>query len=188
MPRLPLLNTRELVPAEARPVYDAIMQNRGAVTTPVALLMHAPEAARHAANLGAYLRFQANLPQDIFELAVITAARAFDCEFVWTAHAPTAVRAGVPQEIVDALAVGGDTSEFPHRYRTVADFAREIVRDHRVSQQTFDAMRAEFGERGLTDITALVGFYLMLACTLIANDVEPPASGAGSQRFLQKEA
>jgi 4-carboxymuconolactone decarboxylase len=179
MPRLPLLTTRESVPAESRPVYDAILQHRGAVTTPVALLLHAPEAARHAANLGAYLRFEANLPQDIFELAIITAAREFDCEFVWAAHAPTAVREGIPQEIVDAIAVRGDTSGFPPRYRMVADFAREIVRDHRVTAETFAAMRAEFGERGLTDITALIGFYLMLACALIANDMELPAGRTG---------
>ena len=50
MPRLPLLNRRESVPAESQSVFDAIMQKRGAVTTPVALLMHAPEAARHAAK------------------------------------------------------------------------------------------------------------------------------------------
>jgi 4-carboxymuconolactone decarboxylase len=179
MPRLPLLNTRESVPPESQGVYDAIMQHRGAVTAPVALLMHAPETARHAANLGAYFRFEANLPPDIFELAIITAAREFDCEFVWAAHASVAVREGVPQQVVDAIAVRGDTGAFPPRYRIVADFAREIVRDHRVAPGTFEAMRAEFGERGLTDITALIGFYLMLASALIANDTELPAGRAG---------
>jgi 4-carboxymuconolactone decarboxylase len=179
MPRLPLLNTRESVPAESQPVYDAIMENRGAVTTPVALLMHAPETARHAANLGAYLRFEANLPQDVFELAIITAAREFDCEFVWAAHAPTAVREGVPQELVDAIAVRGDARGFPLRYRAVVDFTRGIVRDHRVTADVFEAMRAEFGERGLTVITSLIGFYLMLACALIANDMELPTGRSG---------
>jgi 4-carboxymuconolactone decarboxylase len=179
MPRLPLLNTRESVPAESQPVYDAIMENRGAVTTPVALLMHAPETARHAANLGAYLRFEANLPQDIFELAIITAAREFDCEFVWAAHVPAAVREGIPHALVEAIAVRGDTGGYPLRYRTVVDFTRGIVRDHRVTPDVFEAMRAEFGERGLTDITALIGFYLMLACALIADDMELPAGRAG---------
>jgi 4-carboxymuconolactone decarboxylase len=89
------------------------------------------------------------------------------------------VREGVPQEIVDVIAVRGDTGDFPPRYRMVVDFARGIVRDHRVTAETFEAMRAEFGERGLTDITALIGFYLMLACALIANDMELPAGRAG---------
>lgn len=179
MPRLPLLNTRESVTPDSRSVYDVIMQNRGAVTTPVALLMHAPETARHAANLGAYLRFEAGLPPDIFELAIIAAAREFDCEFIWAAHASTAVREGVSQWIVDVVAARGDTSDFPPRFRAVVDFARGMVRDHRVTSATFETMRAEFGERGLTDITALIGFYLMLACTLIANDMETPAGRAG---------
>jgi 4-carboxymuconolactone decarboxylase len=140
---------------------------------------HLPRLVRHAANLGAYLRFEANLPQDIFELAIITAAREFDCEFVWVAHAPTAVRVGVPQAIVDAIAARGATDGFPPRYRAVADFARGIVRDHQVTNDSFATMRTEFGERGLTDITALIGFYLLLACALIANDMELPAGRAG---------
>src|SRR5262245_40999089 len=97
MPRLPLLNTRDAVPTESKPVYDAVVENRGAVTTPLALLMHAPETARHAANLVAYLRFQSGIPKDIYELAVITAAREFDCEYVWAAHVPTAIHEGVSQ-------------------------------------------------------------------------------------------
>ncbi len=179
MPRLPLLSTRESVPAQAQPVFDAIMQHRGAVTAPVALLMHAPEAARHAANLGAYLRFEANLPQDIFELAIITAAREFDCAFIWAAHAPVAVREGIPPDLVEAIGNRRDVAGFPPHYRAVVNFARAIVRDHRVSQPVFDAMRAAFGDRALTDLTALIGFYLMLACTLIANDLELPAGRAG---------
>ncbi|MGE0597947.1 MAG: carboxymuconolactone decarboxylase family protein [Dehalococcoidia bacterium] len=179
MPRLPLLNRRELVPQEAQPVFDAIMENRGAVTTPVALLMHAPKTALHAANLGAYLRFESEIPNDIFELAVITAAREFDCEFVWAAHSETAIREGVPRELVDAIGVHGSTAAFAHRYRVIVEFAREIVRDHKVSPGTFESMREEFGEKGLTDITALVGFYLMLACTLMANEMELPAGRQG---------
>jgi 4-carboxymuconolactone decarboxylase len=179
MPRLPILDTRDSVPPEAQPIFDAIIANRGAVTTPVALLMHAPDTALHAANLGAYLRFQTGIPGDIFELCIITAAREFDCEFIWAAHAPTAVREGVPQELVDAIAARGGVGDFPERYRVAVQFAREIVREHRVSQETFDELRNEFGERGLTDITALIGFYLMLACTLIANDMELPAGRRG---------
>ncbi|HNM78722.1 MAG TPA: hypothetical protein PKI89_10170, partial [Tepidiformaceae bacterium] len=102
MPRLPLLNTAESVPAEARETYETIIRNRGAVTTPVALLMHAPGTALHSANLGAYFRFESGLALDLFELTIIVAAREFDCEFIWTAHAPLAVKEGVPQAVVDA--------------------------------------------------------------------------------------
>lgn len=179
MPRLPLLNTIESVPAEARETYETIIRNRGAVTTPVALLMHAPGTALHSANLGAYFRFESGLALDLFELTIIVAAREFDCEFIWTAHAPLAVKEGVPQAVVDAIATRGGTEAFPERYRIVTDFLRAIVRDHNVPQPVFDAMRNEFGARVLTDITALAGFYLMLACALIANDMELPAGRPG---------
>jgi 4-carboxymuconolactone decarboxylase len=183
--RLPFLNTRGMVPPEALPAFDAIMDGRGTVSMPISLLMHAPEAAQRATHLGTYLRFESSLPPDILEAAIITTARAFDCEFVWAAHVPAALREGVPQQVIDAVGSGAETRTLPAQYAAVVDFSRGLVSRHQVSQATFDAVRARFGERGLIDLTALIGYYLLMACTLIAADVEVPE---GRPRFPERAA
>jgi len=179
MSRLPMLNTRESVPGEALPAFDAIAARRGAVSAPISLLMHAPEAAQRATQFGTYLRFESSLPGDVLELTIITAARAFDCAFVWAAHVPAALREGVPQDVVDVVGSGAATSALPPRYAATVDFGRALVGRHQVSQETFDAVRAHFGARGLTEMTALIGYYLLMACTLIANDVQVPEGRTG---------
>ncbi len=46
-----------------------------------------------------------------------------------------------------------------------------MIHSHRVSEPTFQAIYARFGERGMVELTATVGYYAMVACTLNTFDV-----------------
>ena len=45
-----------------------------------------------------------------------------------------------------------------------------------MSQATFDAARAEFGDRGLIELTNLMGYYSVLAFNINAFEQLPPPS------------
>jgi len=45
-----------------------------------------------------------------------------------------------------------------------------------VSQATFDTALAEFGSRGLVELTNLMGYYLVLALNINAFEQVPPPS------------
>ena len=55
----------------------------------------------------------------------------------------------------------------------VVRYGRELFRQHRVTQSTFDEARARFGDQGVTELTALMGYYALLACSLNAFEVQP---------------
>ena len=65
-----------------------------------------------------------------------------------------------------------------HILLEVIQYGRELIRDHRVSQATYDAALAKFGEQGLTELTGTIGYYGMLACTLNGFEVEPTSDMA----------
>ena len=52
-------------------------------------------------------------------------------------------------------------------------YGRELLRGKRVSDRTFGAARERFGVQGVTELTATLGYYAMLACALNAFEVEP---------------
>ena len=52
-------------------------------------------------------------------------------------------------------------------------YANGLIREHRVSDKDFAALQARFGLEGLVDLTAVVGYYAMIACALNAFGVEP---------------
>ena len=173
MPRITQITDRSQVDADNHHIFDAIATSRGRVSGPFSVLLNSPEVAGRAAHLGAYIRFESTLTPSQRELAIITTAREFDCAFEWAAHATLARDAGVREAAIQAIANGGDLGELTDDEALIVGYGREILRNHRVSDDTFAAAKAQFGEQGITELTATFGYYGMLACALNAFEVQP---------------
>ena len=49
---------------------------------------------------------------------------------------------------------------------TVFDFIGELLRTKQVSDATFERAKSRFGTKGVVDMTAIVGYYTLLAMQL----------------------
>ena len=174
MARITQITTKDQVPADKTHIFEAITASRGQVSGPFAVLLNSPEVAGRAAHLGTYLRFESTLDAADRELAIITTSREFDCGYEWAAHARLAKEAGVRQEAIDVVANRGSLDSLTDDEALIVSYGRELFRDHRISDATFDAAKAKFGDQGVTELTATMGYYGMLACALNAFQVEPP--------------
>jgi 4-carboxymuconolactone decarboxylase len=169
--------TRDSVPEEQRAAFDAFVQQRGSVPSqgPLSIMIHVPEILQRGEHLRAYLRGDpSNLPPNIRELAMILTARELDCPFIWNAHAASARRAGVRDDIVDHLREKKELTGLTPDEAAVVSYGREFFRTHRVRQATFDAALAQFGVQGLIELTNLMGYYALLAFNVNAFGVELP--------------
>ena len=63
---------------------------------------------------------------------------------------------------------------FESRDATVVQFVLELLRQHRISDATFDAMREMIGNSGVVDLLVVTGYYHTLAHALQALEVELP--------------
>ena len=177
MARTPAV-TREGVPEDQRATFDEYVQERGSVPTtgPGSVLLNAPDVAQRVLGLAGFLRGDASsLSPRIRELAMLVVARENDCQFIWNAHAPAGRRAGLRDDIVDALRDKKELPGLAADESAVVNYGREFFRTRRVSQATFDAAVAQFTVRGLTELTSLMGCYSMLAFNVNAFGVELPA-------------
>ena len=77
---------------------------------------------------------------------------------------------------MDSLRDKQDLPELSSAESAVINYGREFFRTRRVSQATFDAARAEFGDRGLIELTNLMGYYSVLAFNINAFEQLPPES------------
>jgi hypothetical protein len=55
----------------------------------------------------------------------------------------------------------------------IVAYATGLLGAHRVEAGLFEGLRKRLGPGGMVDLTATVGYYAMLACTLNAFDVQP---------------
>jgi 4-carboxymuconolactone decarboxylase len=173
MARVPIIERKTDVAPAHHDVFDAITRSRGRISGPFAVLLHSPDLAGRAAHLGAYVRFESALTPVQRELAILATARAMDCAYEWAYHAPEARKAGVGAETIAAIREQRGPSAFDTEAAEIVEYVRQLLTTHRADDATFTALRARLGVQGIVELTATVGYYAMLACTLNAFEVMP---------------
>lgn len=171
--RVPFVTEREDVPATGRDHFDHIQETRGYVRGPFPPLLNSPEVAGRIGHLGTYVRFEGVLPGADRELAIISTAREFDAAFEWAAHVPIAREEGVRDVAIETVATRGPLARLTDGEAVVVGFARELLREHTVAEETFGAAKHRFGVQGVTELVATIGFYGLIACVLNAFEVTP---------------
>ncbi|MGH7809193.1 MAG: carboxymuconolactone decarboxylase family protein [Candidatus Binatia bacterium] len=171
MARIATIDKREDLAEEGQKIYDAIAQSRGVVGGPWRALLHSPELALRTMHLGSYVRFESTLDHKVIEFAALVAARELDCKHEWAAHVNHAQKAGVPLETIRAVHQKNGVEQFSFEDAQIVSFVRELIHTHRVSEPTFQAIYGRFGEKGMVELTATIGYYAMLACMLNTFDV-----------------
>ena len=176
MARIPLV-TREQVADTEKPAYDAFMAARGNRPNigPYTLLLHMPEMAQKLEALRLYLRDEASLSQKLQELVMISVAREMSCAFIWYAHAAAARKAGVRDDVVDAIRERRPLTTLDADERAAVDFTGELLQHRKVSGATFDAATARFGQRGTMALTNLIACYAVLAYNMNTYALAAPA-------------
>jgi 4-carboxymuconolactone decarboxylase len=169
--------SRESVPQDQLAAFDEMVNQRGSVPDigPISIMINVPELSKRGEHLRAYIRGdESSLPANVRELAMILTAREMDCRFIWNAHAAFGRQAGLSDELVDNLRDKKDLPTLSPPESAVVNYGREFFRTHKVNQPTFDAAKAQFGVRGLVELTNLMGYYSSLAFNINAFDVGLP--------------
>jgi 4-carboxymuconolactone decarboxylase len=171
MARLPPITSKDQVAGKDHAIFDSIVASRGAVQGPFTMFLHSPELAGRLAHLGAYIRFEGSLDMRARVLAAMTVAREFEAVYVWGAQTGGARRQGVPEETIAAIRENHSRGIAPQDAEIV-EFTRMLLRRHRVDEASFKKLQARFGNDGLIQLTAAIGYYSMLAMTVNACELE----------------
>jgi 4-carboxymuconolactone decarboxylase len=129
--------------------------------------------ASRIATLGHYLHYESILKPMIRELAILTVAREFDCQYAWTSHDSLARQAGVRDEAIAALRDRKAPQGLTEEEADIVRYGQELVRNRRVGDVTFQAVINRLGQQGITELTATMGYYTLLGFALNAFEVQP---------------
>ncbi len=175
MARLPIVSV-DMVPEEFREAFAEVTALAGGSITggPGSITINSPEMAKRRNHLTSYLRYETEFPQRILELAILTTARAMDCQYVWNAHAPAARKAGVADTLVDALRDRRPLPDLAPDEEAVINYANEFFKTHKVSEEAFDKALELFGAQYLVELTTLMGHYAQTSFFVNAFEVELP--------------
>lgn len=173
-PRIPLPGPEDMNAAQ-KAIYDKIVSGpRGMLVGPLRAALHNPALADRWQAFGQVLRYETCLPSHLNELAILVSARHWNSELEWTVHAGAARKAGLNEEVIEAIRLGELPNFVGEEEREVYEFARELLAHGKVPDAAYDALLNRFGILGTVELTALVGYYSMVAMTLNAHRIPLP--------------
>jgi 4-carboxymuconolactone decarboxylase len=165
----------ETMSPEQRQVFDAVVRGpRGMLVGPLRAALHSPELADRWQQLGEFLRYKTIFPTRLNELAILVTARRWNSELEWVIHAEAARRAGLEEQIIEALRRGAAPAFADEESAEIYAFVRELQLSGQVSEPAYAAVKARWDERGVVELTAVVGYYTMVSMTLNAHRMPLP--------------
>lgn len=184
MTRLAFITDNDLTP-DQQAVWDRVTNGRrgpasvlindeGGLVGPFNALLYAPASGMKVVELGEALRFGSEIDNRLLELAVCVVGAHWRSNFEWYAHSRLAVAAGVSEDTVAAIQRGDEPISAPGDEQAVHAFARLLLTDGRATDDVYQGALEHVGERGMVELTQLIGYYCLVSLTLNAFQVDLP--------------
>jgi 4-carboxymuconolactone decarboxylase len=157
--RMPPLARDQMDEAQRAAADELIAGPRKAVKGPFIPLLRSPLLMQRLQKVGEVLRFDSALPTRLNEFATLIVARAWSQQFEWIVHAQAAAKAGTSAASIAALREGRRPTDMDDDEALVHDLVTELLTRHGWADASYARAVARFGERGVVDLVALVGYF-----------------------------
>lgn len=173
----------DLSTPELQPLVERIVAERGSVLHLYQMLMHSPPLAAGWLELMTQVRQKLELGGDLRELVIMRIAHLNGAPYEADQHAPIALKEGLSQAQLDALAAW---TEAPQHYtplqQDVLRLCDAMTREVHVDAPKVQAVRAQLGDRQLVELVATIASYNMVsrfleALQIHSDDPRPVAAG-----------
>lgn len=174
MVRIPDI-VEEKLTHDQRRVYDDIQSGpRGAVVGPLRIWLNNPAFTDVAQKLGIYCRYNTGFPARLGELAILVVVARWRAGLEFAAHARIATENGLGEDIVEAIRTGNEP-RFEHPDEAIIyEASNELLTTRRLAQKTYDRVLETFGQSGLIDLVGILGYYTMIAMTVVTFEMDMP--------------
>jgi 4-carboxymuconolactone decarboxylase len=176
----------EQMTPEQRKGYDAIIKARGMCPGPSKIWVENPTAMKLTVPLGVFYRSESSLTEAEREIAVLLTVAKWGADFAiseheWIAQGTSGYsHAAIPADKVERLIVGLPVTFDDSRQQIVYEVASALTNSRYVPKGLYDRAVREIGNNGITDLALIMGYFTMVAFTLMFHDV--PSFAQGMQR------
>jgi 4-carboxymuconolactone decarboxylase len=170
--RFPGIKASALTVEQTKAVED-LVGGRGSVPAPYRFLIASPMVVEHIGTLGTDLRKRGELTDREMEIVILVTAVHLRSEFVKAAHRRAGGKAGLSDEIMDAI-LGGKIPNLPdERERNIYDITVALHQDVPVSQSNAEKAEKALGLKIVSEIIAFIGNYTITCYVMRFVDARP---------------
>jgi AhpD family alkylhydroperoxidase len=161
----------DLSAPEGKPLVERIVRERGSVLHLYQMLLHSPPVAEGWLTYLTAIRQKGVLSAALRELVIMRVAVINGAPYEAQQHAPIALKEGVTQAQLDALASWENSTHYTPQQRAVLALTDGMTKNVQVPREAVAAVRAFLSDREVVELVATVGAYNMVSRFLEALDI-----------------
>ncbi|MDP6172878.1 MAG: hypothetical protein QGF09_01770 [Rhodospirillales bacterium] len=148
----------------------------GRLNGPSAIYLHNPGFARIFDEIRAYFAAGGGLSLSprIAELCMLITVRFWSAKYAWALHAVAGVKAGLSEDIVEALRNEQRPDFTKEDEEAVYDFVSATLERRPISEAVQKKAMDQLGEVGLVELISVCGIYSLVGQTCTVFDIELP--------------
>ncbi len=160
------LDRNALSPEQQR-IFDIACPRNGQVPAPFHIYLESPELCQLVQALGAFCRYRTGLSPLLSETAILATATHWRAEYEFEVRVgEAALRAGVPESVVDALRQGKPPVIEDADADLIYQFSSVFYEQQDVPDDLFAEAVSRFGRKTVVELVGVLGYYSMLAIAL----------------------
>ena len=162
------------MPPRQRDAYEELIANqRGGVRGPFGVWVRSPGLVIALRGLMKFYYEESVITEDIRELAIIITTRHYGATYAYSVHEAQALASGLTPSLVAAVMAQEVPAEGTELELCVYRYCTELLETKKASDAVYREAFSLLGEKGVVDLTALVGFYSAISLTLNAFEIPP---------------
>jgi 4-carboxymuconolactone decarboxylase len=115
-----------------------------------------------------------SLDNRVRQVVILTVGAVWNSPYELYAHSAEARQAGLPDEVIEALVAGQIPAQLSDDENLAARFAQQLTVERRVDAALYAEAERAHGQRGLVDLTLLVGYFHTTCALLNAFEIPAP--------------
>ncbi|MDP2679056.1 MAG: carboxymuconolactone decarboxylase family protein [Rhodoferax sp.] len=147
-----------------------ILAERGRISPLYQILLNSPAITHGWEQMLSAVRNRNSLPASLRELVILRVAILNRAPYEFDAHVPHALKAGVPQAVIDATRMPSIESDAPFSpaERVAMQLTDTMTRDIEVPDVLFADVQIHFDTQAQIDLVATIAAYNMVSRFLVA--------------------
>jgi 4-carboxymuconolactone decarboxylase len=129
-------------------------------------LLRIPDAMLGAFRMREHIRKDSIFGGPLTEFALLLTLREWSQPQEWSGHVSQAVRAGIKGEVIAAVAEGRYPDGMTSDESIIYNFTMELLRNHSVSDVSYDRMVKRWGEAGVIEAIDVAALYTIVGMVL----------------------
>lgn len=156
---------------ELQDIEANIIRERGRISLLYQVLLNSAPIAQGWEAMLTAVRNRTSVPADLRELIILRVAVLNRASFEFDAHIPHALKAGVPQEKIDAVREARLSDVFSADEQRVLAMTDHMTRDVEVPADLMAEVTRHYNPREVVELVATVAAYNMVSRLLVALNV-----------------